>query len=142
MPSPQNGFKTLFRVYYTGLQNNSMPNFDSIKPISQQPIQNSHNFIQKPSRQTRKWKWIILFLIIIAFAGLLASKFLSKTNQIFTGKGNIFARFTNLIISPDKKLIGEDEGAINILLMGIGGSGHDGANLTDTMIVASINTKT
>lgn len=81
-------------------------------------------------------------MIILTAAGYAINTFLLKTNKIFTNKGNIFARVGNLILSPDKKLIGEDEGQVNILLMGIGGSGHDGAHLTDTMIVASINTKT
>ncbi|MEJ0021545.1 MAG: LCP family protein [Candidatus Doudnabacteria bacterium] len=122
-----------------------MKNFDLIKPQLQQQVQNNNHFdpiVQKPHRRTRKWKWIILILVILALAGFASSKLLLKTNQIFTGKGNIFTRVGNLILSPDKKLIGEDEGQINILLMGIGGSGHDGAYLTDTMIVASINTKT
>jgi LCP family protein required for cell wall assembly len=35
-----------------------------------------------------------------------------------------------------------DKGRTNVLLLGIGGDGHDGPNLTDTMILASIDTKT
>jgi anionic cell wall polymer biosynthesis LytR-Cps2A-Psr (LCP) family protein len=37
------------------------------------------------------------------------------------------------------QLKGEGDGRINILLLGIGGPGHDGADLTDTIIVASID---
>jgi polyisoprenyl-teichoic acid--peptidoglycan teichoic acid transferase len=40
------------------------------------------------------------------------------------------------------KLRGEGDGRINILMMGIGGSGHEGANLSDTLIVASIDPRT
>src|SRR6185503_3033648 len=36
------------------------------------------------------------------------------------------------------KLIGEDLGQINILLLGIGGQGHDGGYLADTIILAQI----
>jgi LCP family protein required for cell wall assembly len=34
-----------------------------------------------------------------------------------------------------------DNNRVNVLLLGIGGEGHDGPNLTDTMIVASIDKK-
>ena len=44
----------------------------------------------------------------------------------------------HLISSQDRKLLGETDGRINILLIGMGGEGHDGPNLTDTLIVASI----
>jgi len=37
--------------------------------------------------------------------------------------------------------VGEDQGRVNILLMGIPGEGNDGPNLTDTLIVASLSTK-
>ncbi len=44
----------------------------------------------------------------------------------------------HLISSPDRKLTGEADDRINLLLIGMGGEGHDGPNLTDTLIVASI----
>ncbi|MDH4330377.1 MAG: LCP family protein [Candidatus Moranbacteria bacterium] len=39
-------------------------------------------------------------------------------------------------------LNGESDGRINVLLLGIAGEGKPGTNLTDTIMVASINTKT
>jgi LCP family protein required for cell wall assembly len=46
-----------------------------------------------------------------------------------------------LIRSEDKILKGEKDGRINFLLLGMGGPGHDGAYLTDTMILASFQPK-
>ena len=115
-----------------------MSNFDLIRPPAR-PAQ--YNLIPPPRKRSRKWKWLILFLIILG-VGIGINKVVSKTNQVFTGKGNIFTRISGLIVSPDKKLIGEEEGQVNILLMGVGGNGHEGAYLTDTMIVAQINTQT
>lgn len=40
------------------------------------------------------------------------------------------------------KLRGESEGRINVLLLGIGGAGHDAPNLSDTIMMASIDPKT
>src|SRR5664279_3282734 len=40
------------------------------------------------------------------------------------------------------KLKGEGDGRVNILVMGIGGAGHDGPNLSDTMMVMSLDPKT
>jgi len=50
----------------------------------------------------------------------------------------ILGQVSHLISSPDRVLAGEEEGRINILLIGMGGEGHDGPNLTDTLIVTSI----
>jgi LCP family protein required for cell wall assembly len=101
------------------------------------------NFIPKPARKRRRaWKWVILGVIILGALAWGGQYLLSRTNQIFTNNTNIFSRLGGLIISDDKPLIGEDQGVVNVLLLGYGGPGHEGPYLTDTMIVASINVKT
>jgi len=50
----------------------------------------------------------------------------------------LLGQMSHLISSPDRKLIGENDDRINILLIGMGGEGHDGPNLTDTLIVIGI----
>jgi polyisoprenyl-teichoic acid--peptidoglycan teichoic acid transferase len=101
-------------------------------------------FPQPPQKKKRKvWKWILIVLILLIGAGVVfGTNILSKANQIFTNKQNIFTRFGRLIIADDKPLQGEEQGKVNILLLGMGGPGHEGPLLTDTMIVASINVKT
>lgn len=54
---------------------------------------------------------------------------------------SFFASFGQLFSAKDRPIAGEEEGRVNILLLGIGGEGHEGANLTDTVIVASIKPK-
>ncbi len=44
----------------------------------------------------------------------------------------------HLIGSPDRQLAGEAEDRINVLVLGMGGDGHEGPLLTDTIMVASI----
>jgi len=47
--------------------------------------------------------------------------------------------FSSIIFSFGKNLRVDEYGHTNILLAGIGGEGHDGADLTDTIMVASID---
>ena len=94
-------------------------------------------------KKKRFWKWFFLILILLAGVGAyFGSTILSKTNQIFTGKANIFTRVGRLLSSEDVPLKGEELDRVNVLLLGMGGPGHDGPLLTDTMIVASLNTTT
>lgn len=57
-------------------------------------------------------------------------------------KPGFFTQLKNLILSSDRQLKGEAGDRINILLLGIGGQGHDGAYLTDTIILASLKPST
>ncbi len=116
-----------------------MNSFDAIRNTT--PRNTYNPTTPAPAIRKRRWRRWVAVLIVLGAVGLGAHYFLSKTNQIFAGQGNIFTGVFNLIVSPDKPLIGEDQGEVNVLLMGVGGSGHDGAYLTDTMIVAQINLK-
>jgi len=49
--------------------------------------------------------------------------------------------FSKIVFSFGKELKTDETGHTNILLLGTGGKGHDGANLTDTIIIASIDYK-
>lgn len=48
----------------------------------------------------------------------------------------------NFIFSSDNVIPGDENGRINILLLGIGGSGHEGPYLSDTNIILSIKPNT
>ncbi|MDO8505124.1 MAG: LCP family protein [bacterium] len=74
----------------------------------------------------------LVFLIVSASLGgiLFASSAGIKPNTII-------AKLRTLTLSREKMLQGESEDRINILLLGMGGVGHEGATLTDTIIVAS-----
>lgn len=55
---------------------------------------------------------------------------------------NILKRLGNFVFQRDVVLAGEKNDRINILLMGMGGAGHDGPYLTDTIIIASVRPST
>lgn len=87
--------------------------------------------------------WLIVFAIIV-LGTLVALKASSLTSRVFVGqKTTFFGKIKNLVtMGRSTELIGEDKGQINILLLGIGGEGHDGPYLSDTMIVAQIRPDT
>lgn len=58
------------------------------------------------------------------------------------GKLPLLTQIQQLIAPPEKSLRGEERDRMNILLLGMGGEGHDGALLTDTIIVASLKPST
>lgn len=49
--------------------------------------------------------------------------------------------FSSIIFSFGKDLKTDTAKQTNFLLLGVGGDGHDGSNLTDTIIIASLNEK-
>lgn len=77
-----------------------------------------------------------LMVLVIVVGGYLGGKAYLKSRDIFKGGGGAAALDEN--VDPTK-LNGEGDGRVNILLLGRGGEGHEGADLTDTIIVASIN---
>jgi LCP family protein required for cell wall assembly len=87
----------------------------------------------------RKWalrSTIALVVLVLLGGGFLFSKGLLKIQKVLKGGGSAAALESE--VTPDL-LKGEGEGRINILMLGKGGPGHEGADLTDTIIVASID---
>ncbi len=58
------------------------------------------------------------------------------------GKISLFEQVSRLVSNSERKLQGEDRDRVNILVLGEGGEGHDGPNLTDTMLLASLQPST
>lgn len=93
-----------------------------------------------PGRLIKKFLLLVV-LIIAVLGGVLALKASSLSSKIFVGQKTTFLEKVRDLIrggGDNAKLIGEDLGQINILLLGVGGEGHDGPYLTDTMILAQI----
>jgi LCP family protein required for cell wall assembly len=54
----------------------------------------------------------------------------------------LLTRIKRLVFNHEEPLAGHKEDRINVLLLGMGGPGHDGPFLTDTMIIASFQPST
>jgi len=93
----------------------------------------------------KKRKRIVTYTIAVIVIALIFSGRVIMSSQNATNwfSENIFLnKLRHLIPSADKQLKGEENDRINILLLGMGGEGHDGAYLTDTMMLASIKPST
>ncbi len=77
-----------------------------------------------------------LLLVMLIGGGFVFANGYINFNKIFSGGGGAVALQKN--VDPSK-LRGEGDGRINILVLGRGGDGHDGPDLTDTVILASID---
>lgn len=87
-------------------------------------------------KKSKKKIIISLIIVLLLLMGGAGYWVWNKANSVFKGGGN--SAIINGEIDPSK-LKGEGDGRINILLLGKGGEGHDGADLTDTILIASID---
>ena len=89
---------------------------------------------KKPWKKRAKYTLLTTGVVLLAIAGFLVAKGYINLEKVFGGnKGDIQA-----ILRPSQ-LTGEGNGRINVLVLGIGGVGHDGPDLTDTMLLVSID---
>ena len=87
---------------------------------------------------------ILLIFLFGGFSYLVAISAQDESNTLIEEIKSIpiFKNISHLTISNDIDLRGEKEDRINFLLLGIGGEGHDGANLTDTLMIISFQPST
>ncbi len=76
-------------------------------------------------------------IMVITMGGLLFSQGYNKANKVFKG-GAGTAEALKPQVNPDL-LKGEGSGRVNVLLLGRGGGNHSAPDLTDTLMVASID---
>jgi len=100
----------------------------------------------RPAQRSHPWRRIIIVavLAILVFAGLLGYRVYRIGTAITapTTDMSFYQQIKSLIVPSERPLRGEEEGRINVLLLGFGGAGHQGAYLSDTIIVASLNPQT
>ena len=103
------------------------------------PIEQKHAKVRRRMSTIRKRSLqtvAIAMALLIGSGSLLFMQGFFNAQKVFRGGAHAAA----LQEKVDPNLLkGEGEGRVNVLLLGIGGQGHDGPDLTDTMIVASID---
>ncbi len=105
------------------------PPRDSPKPTPKKPRRSRHILRS----------FIIAFLALGLVGGTAFSyKILSAGNKISVAKRSIFGQLKDLLLNSSEHLRGESDDRVNVLLLAIGGEGHAGENLSDSIMVASI----
>lgn len=86
-----------------------------------------------------------VLLVVAAYASFFVWKINMVEKKINVNPGSessLIDTLKNLSTQNTIKLKGMDDGRINILLLGIAGNEKGGKNLTDTIMIVSLNTKT
>ncbi len=150
-PSSLDSFKKPdgFNKFQTGTVMSSTPKLNKKFEIPKEPKKSRLPWRRKrqrlPFRQrwqamTRKQKTLrlmgVILIIFMLVMGFLFAKGYLNLRKVLSGDGGAAALQED--VDPSKLRV-EGDGRINILMMGRGGEGHDGADLTDTIILASIN---
>ena len=83
---------------------------------------------------------LVILIIASVFGALFSYKLITAGKNVFSegSSDSVFQQLKRLVLSKDKYLQGERDNRTNILLLGMGGEGHQGALLTDTIMVVSI----
>jgi len=97
---------------------------------------------QKPTRKRQGKIFKKLTFVVVIFALVAGSifgyKVLSASNKISTTNRSVLGQLKDLLFSSNQHLKGEETDRINVLLIAVGGEGHSGEELADTIMVASI----
>jgi polyisoprenyl-teichoic acid--peptidoglycan teichoic acid transferase len=89
-------------------------------------------------------KVILSFVIVAATLGGIFSYQVSTTSEsnMDAKEVSFFSTLKSFVQSGDRLLSGEKNDRVNILLMGVGGEGHEGPQLSDTIIFSSYRPST
>ena len=108
---------------------------------SRRPVAKRRGLLRRKNRQRKPWsrrRKIIssLAVILMLAGGFLGLRLYLNANKIFSGGG----KAPGLSQCQDEdQLKKEGDCRINVLVLGIGGPGHDAPDLTDTILLASID---
>jgi LCP family protein required for cell wall assembly len=142
--------------------NPPQPNFKSAAKPEPRRIfsglpKKSATAIRQPVKNPHFWRHLfqiigLLFLFLIVSYGSFFSWKVVRVSTKITASSDesdknesIFSNVQSVVkpmVTDSRKILkGEDEGRINLLLLGAAGSRHPGKNLTDTIMMMSIDTK-
>jgi len=115
----------------------------AVPASDEQPIFVYH----KPKKKVRgaamraiRWVAIGFGVLVLVAVGWFGYKGLSAARSIIAKSNGIAPALAGVL--DVTKLKGEGDGRVNILVLGIGGAGHEAPNLSDTMMVISFDPKT
>ncbi len=126
------------------IQKNPVPKTPKVASYSPLPPKQLSLLSKTPNRADKSKKILKFFsltivLTIIILGAIVGAKAINLTGKIFVGKKtSFFNKVMQVLRGGDNNLLTDGVKSVNILLLGIGGEGHDGPYLTDTMMLAQI----
>ena len=120
----------------------AVPTFTT--PVSTAAIAPEPGRVPKVVQPPRRRRWVrrsvlTLVAIVVIAGGWFGYRAVVAANKILGHGGKASSLLGGLDLTSLK---GEGDGRVNILIMGVGGAGHEAPNLSDTMMVASLDPKT
>lgn len=118
---------------------------DFLKPHEDAPLPKPEPLSPRPPKRrlsARTKLALFGFAILITGGYLLSTGITQSTSSEPTEHLSFLSSLKRLVVSGDKEVAGQDDDRVNFLLLGIGGSGHAGPELTDTMIFGSFKPST
>lgn len=121
--------------------------------MSQEPVNFLEQQTEKIEPRRPHWRIFLVVLFLIFASGCVTRAIVGEyapndpnaydpvTLKPREPEG-FFQKVKYLVLAKEKTLHGENDDRVNILLMGMGGAGHDGPFLTDTNIIISIKPST
>ncbi|HEX3081733.1 MAG TPA: LCP family protein, partial [Candidatus Saccharimonadia bacterium] len=98
----------------------------------------------KPSKvkmfKAARWAALGVLVLVLGTGGWLGFKGLLAARNIIAKSHGIAPALAGTLNLTQLK--GEGDGRVNILVLGIGGQGHEAPNLSDTIMVISVDPKT
>lgn len=86
---------------------------------------------------------MLVIIVVVALGIFVVGRAAHLSSKIFVGQKNTFwSSFGSLFGGSSNNFTTSDNGQVNVLLLGIGGEGHDGPYLSDTMILAQLRPAT
>jgi LCP family protein required for cell wall assembly len=141
------GFHPMWQSAVDMNQDSSLDNVLDEPIVLDEPATKGHRHRKKGKqkkhpklRKFMKRTALMAGILLISVAGYLGYKFYHTQKKVLSGGGQAPAVCDGQV--PLNQLKKEGDGRVNILLMGIGGDGHDGPDLTDTIMVASLDPET
>lgn len=116
------------------------PKINLLQPQAPLSQPNHRSRSHHPRRLLRR-AGIVIFVVLV---GLFISNVVIPGVRLSqsVGQASVWEQVTHLIASGNRQLNGGENDRINVLLMGIGGQGHEGPLLTDSLLLVSIQPST
>lgn len=94
------------------------------------------------SKRTGLKVFVVAMALLLVSGTVFGARMLTVGGGAFGSESNGFFAQLRALFGDSQPLIGENDDRVNILLLGIGGEGHDGPNLADTNVVLSLRPST